>query len=171
VRSKGGHPLAGPRRPGVVAFLETRIPPPLWFLLHAAILLLLDHLTPALRLLEPPASLWLAGLCAVAALTLDGWALTTFLWLRTSINPLHPGRARRLVTSGPYRLSRNPMYLGLLLWLLALGAWSGSPWVVPMAAAFVGVLTRLQILPEERVLAERFGTEWQAYCGRVARWL
>ena len=98
-------------------------------------------------------------------------ALVTLWRSRTTINPVHPERARRLVTGGIYRVSRNPMYLSLLLLLAAyalrLDAWAA--WLGPLG--FWAYVTRFQILPEERVLADKFGPDYRRYRERTRRWL
>ena len=87
------------------------------------------------------------------------------------MNPLHPERATALVTSGPYRFTRNPMYVGILLllsaWAVYLG--SASPWFF-LPLAFV-TLTVQQIMPEEKILAQTFADGYRAYQDRVPRWL
>jgi protein-S-isoprenylcysteine O-methyltransferase Ste14 len=89
----------------------------------------------------------------------------------TTVNPLAPAKATSLVTSGAFAVSRNPMYLGLLVvlvgWALVLG--SISPWVV--LPLYVFVITRVQIEPEEHVLAGLFGDAYRGYRARVGRWL
>lgn len=101
-------------------------------------------------------------------------ALVAFatLWIaRTTINPFDPSRTTRLVTGGVYRLSRNPLYLSLLLLLVAyairLGTW--TEWVGP--TLFAAYITRFQIIPEERILAQKFGEEFAAYRQRTRRWI
>jgi protein-S-isoprenylcysteine O-methyltransferase Ste14 len=90
---------------------------------------------------------------------------------RTTITPHHPEQARVLVQSGIYRISRNPMYLSLLLALLALCAWRVSlPGLLP-AFGFMYLVERLQIRREEAALAARFGRDYQAYCHTTRRWL
>ena len=76
-----------------------------------------------------------------------------------------------LVRSGVFRLTRNPMYLGLLLILLAWALFLGSGWSLLGPVVFVIYLNRFQILPEERVLAAKFGVEYAAYRKCVRRWI
>jgi protein-S-isoprenylcysteine O-methyltransferase Ste14 len=110
---------------------------------------------------------FLAQLSAVIFLL----ALVSFGLAKTTINPLSPSRASTLVTGGIYRLTRNPMCLSLLLLLIAhavrLGAWGG--WLGP--ALFAIFITRYQIIPEERVLADKFGAAFHAYRNRTRRWI
>jgi protein-S-isoprenylcysteine O-methyltransferase Ste14 len=89
----------------------------------------------------------------------------------TTLNPMRPATASALVTSGIYRFSRNPLYVGLLLAL--------SGWTVFLSHAlgllflptFVAYMNRFQIAPEEHVLAEEFGAGFAAYKQSVPRWL
>lgn len=97
-------------------------------------------------------------------------AFGSFWRARTTINPLDPSRASVLVTGGIFRVTRNPMYLSLLLLLVAyavrLGSW--VEWLGP--AVFAAYVTRFQIVPEERILAAKFGTAFLAYKTRTRRW-
>ena len=155
-------------------WLEHRIPPPL---IDAACALLMWALARAL----PQAQLWPPGgssgvVGAALALAALGGAVALegtleFRRAHTTVNPLAPRRASTLVTRGIYRVTRNPMYLGMLgvlagwaVWLGNIAAWLGLP--LSMA-----LLTVLQIRPEERILAERFGAEFERYAARVRRWL
>lgn len=151
-------------------WLDNRVPPPVVGLV----------LGVAMGWLAAPWPHWseqpMWRLVAVAALALTGLAFdASGLWVvtraRTTINPLHPERATHLVTDGVYRLTRNPMYVGLILlltaWALYLGRWP------LLAGPVLGVLylTRFQIQPEERILLAHFGEPYRAYMGRVRRWL
>lgn len=75
------------------------------------------------------------------------------------------------MVGGVYRATRNPMYVGLALLLLAWTVYLGAPLALLGVAAFVAYITRFQIVPEERVLAQKFGPEFGAYRSRVRRWL
>ena len=109
----------------------------------------------------------LSQISAVLAL-----AVVFHFWrARTTINPLSPDKASHLVTHGVFRFSRNPIYLSLLLLLVAyairLDAW--EVWIAPVA--FVAYVTRFQIVPEERVLAMKFGEAYLSYKHRTRRWI
>ena len=84
---------------------------------------------------------------------------------------MDPSTASRLVTGGVFRISRNPMYLGLTLLLIGWAVWLGSasPWLIP--PLFVTIVTLLQILPEEEALGQLFGQQYVEYRRDVARWL
>ena len=90
----------------------------------------------------------------------------------TTINPHLIHEASGVVYSGVYRFTRNPMYLGLAAvvagWCLVLGTVVGC---VGAVAFFVVSITRLQIIPEERMLSDRFGVVYTQYCDNTRRWL
>lgn len=155
------------------AILETRVPPPVWWLLAATTMWLLDRWLPIEQLddaVARPVLALLAGVVAVAGLALAGEAILRFVRARTTVHPLHPEEAARLVVAGTYRYTRNPMYLGLLLLLAAWALWLGSLSVWLVLPLFVAVLTRLQIVPEERALAAKFGDDYHVYRRTVSRW-
>jgi len=111
---------------------------------------------------------WLAAAVGVAIAV---GARMRFRQVGTTVNPLDPSKASRLVTDGVFRVSRNPMYVGLVLLLIGWAIWLGSasPWLVP--PLFVIVLTVVQIIPEEQALSRRFGEQYLSYRRSVARWI
>ncbi len=90
---------------------------------------------------------------------------------RTTINPFKPQNTSSLVTSGIYRLTRNPMYLGLLMVVLGWATFLCSAFALLGPVAFVAYIARFQIVPEERVLSAKFGSGYSEYLARVRRWL
>jgi protein-S-isoprenylcysteine O-methyltransferase Ste14 len=90
---------------------------------------------------------------------------------RTTLNPMKPDSASALVTGGIYRFTRNPMYLGDVLILLAVVAFFSNPLGLAGVALFVAWMEFLQIPAEERALRARFGEAYDVYCARVRRWL
>ena len=112
---------------------------------------------------------------AVALLAAGGGlmvaAAASMFAARTTINPMKPARASKLVTGGVFRWSRNPIYLGDLLILAALAVWLGQIANLALLPAFIAYIGCFQIRPEERALAARFGAEYAAYRARVRRWL
>ncbi len=148
--------------------LENRIPPPVVAACIAAVMLGLAWLVPSLTF--PLPSVLAFSIAAIGA-SLDAIALIQFLRRRTTINPLKPASASALVTGGIYRLSRNPMYLGAAILLLAWAIYLGSLAALAGVAFFILYMNRFQIAPEERALEERFGAEYIAYRARVRRWL
>ena len=104
-----------------------------------------------------------------ALLTVSG--IVRFARLKTTVNPIKLDESTRLATTGVYRISRNPMYLGLTIMLLGWGVHLGSPVNILCIAAFVAYMTQFQIKPEETALRKLFGDEFEAYCGKVRRWI
>lgn len=90
---------------------------------------------------------------------------------RTTLDPAKPDDATSLVSSGVFRLTRNPMYLGVSIVLLAWALFLSSAWAFLGPVAFVLYISRFQIAPEERALAKRFGPAFAEYQTRVRRWL
>lgn len=97
------------------------------------------------------------------------WAILTFMRARTSVLPFRPATA--MVTSGPYRLSRNPMYVGLTLLYVGLSLLTGMAWSLVMLPLALFALTTLVIRREERYLEAAFGAEYDAYRTHVRRWV
>jgi len=123
--------------------------------------------------LQLPAGLrWAALLLLLTAGAAVGLAgVRTFHRARTTVNPYRPQASSRLVTSGVYRHTRNPMYLGLMLALAGWGIYLANPWSLLLGFAFVPFMNRFQIRPEERALEKTWGEEFRNYCRRVRRWL
>lgn len=151
-----------PRRP--------LIPPPLLALAAGALIWAIARKT-GLPALDFPGRAALAVLVAGAGLLIDLVSVAAFIRAKTTVNPLAPDRSSALVIGGLYRFSRNPMYLGMLLILLGWTFWLGQPLALAVAALFVILIERLQILPEERALEEKFGDDYRAYKKRVRRWV
>jgi protein-S-isoprenylcysteine O-methyltransferase Ste14 len=150
--------------------LELKLPPPaVALLLGAAMWWLAPH---ALEQEWPQA--WRAGVAlalVVVGGSLDMAGLWAFHRQRTTVNPLRPANASALVTGGVYRITRNPMYVGMACFLLAWAVWLGALGVFLGPLLFVAYITRFQIQPEERVLTRLFGTAFTDYTQRVRRWL
>jgi protein-S-isoprenylcysteine O-methyltransferase Ste14 len=153
-----------------MAGLETRIPPPLVGLACGLAIWGLDRAAPGLRL-EVPFRAVLTALIALPGLALEVWAIMRFVRARTTVNPLDPALSTALVIAGPYRFTRNPMYLGMALLLTAWMVWLGQPLGLIGVGLFVAWITRFQIIPEERALQARFGAEFTAFRQRVRRWI
>ncbi|MGQ0651896.1 MAG: methyltransferase family protein [Betaproteobacteria bacterium] len=123
---------------------------------------------PMARMFPPPyhyAGLVLMGL----AIALILWAALHFRRLRTAIIPFQPSTA--LVTSGPYELTRNPMYLGMAGLLLGAGVFLGTVTPFIVIPAFMGLIRERFILAEEALMEETFGQAYLDYKAKVRRWL
>ena len=113
---------------------------------------------------------------AGTAVALVGFATTAvgFLSFRrasTTIDPVRIDGASKLVTAGIYQITRNPMYVGMALMLVGVGVALGSPPSLIGPLAFVGFITRYQILPEEHALLAKFGSVYAAYRENTRRWI
>lgn len=153
-----------------MGWLELKIPPPVWLLLTIALMVGVDRALPETSMslpLHKPVSLALIGL----GFSFDLPAVLTFFRAHTTIWPMDPTRTTKLVTAGLYRLTRNPMYLGMVFILFGVMWWLENPLTVLAIPVFMAVLTRFQIQPEERILEEKFGDEYRAFKARVRRWL
>ncbi|NCV51871.1 MAG: isoprenylcysteine carboxylmethyltransferase family protein [Gammaproteobacteria bacterium] len=147
--------------------LELKIPPPVivgvggllnWFATHWAT----DLFSPPWLLIA--ALIVVSGVFGVAG-------VLGCLRSKTTVHPWSPDETSVLVTQGVFRLSRNPMYLALLLLLLAYYLYQPT-WFSPLVFVVVTwYLTRFQILPEERILSEKFGDQYAQYASSVRRWL
>lgn len=156
--------------PRVLKALELKIPPPLVALLLGAGAWRLAPLGPAVAWPEALRQ-GLAGVLLLAGVALDFSGLLAFVSRRTTVSPLSPRKSSALVTTGIYRFTRNPMYLGLAILLTAWAVWQAAllPFLGPVL--FVAYITRFQIRPEERVLTDLFGPRYADYQRRVRRWL
>ena len=150
--------------------LEHKIPPPVVGLLLAAGMWGVSGFGPQLSIAAVP-KYSVVALLAVVGAAFDLLGLLAFRASRTTLNPLKPERATALVTRGIYRVSRNPMYVGMAFLLLAWAVHLCAllPFVGPVV--FVLYITRYQIQPEERVLEGIFGDSYLAYAARTRRWL
>jgi len=120
---------------------------------------------------EPSGRIAVAVALAALGTTFSVSGALAFRRAKTTKNPMKPQAASSLVTAGVYKITRNPMYLGLALLLLGWAAFLWSAWALLGPVIFVGYISRFQIAPEERVLASLFGSEYSAYKANVRRWL
>lgn len=147
---------------GVVA------PPPLIFLAGLAAGFGLEALLPGGLL--PAAARWVAGGAALlAGLALQTSFMAAFGRAGTSVEPWKPTTA--IVTTGPYRLTRNPAYLGMALIYVGIALLSDAPWVLLPLPLVLAVIDRAVIAREERYLERKFGAGYLDYKARVRRWL
>ena len=151
-------------------FLELRVPPPIVALVIAAGMWVVT-LLPPLVLMPRIVRLLVAALLAATGVAVALAGVVSFRRARTTVNPLKPETTAALVATGVYSCTRNPMYLGMVLVLLAWAVFLASPWSLAGPALFALYITRFQIVPEERVLAGLFGESFAAYMNRVRRWI
>ena len=149
--------------------MRLKLPPAVIFLIFVLLMYGLDRFLPfgefdfygrkmLIRILA-----WVGMLTAV-------WAMILFFRKKTSMDPRAPEKASSLVTGGVYKFSRNPMYLALLLFLLAWGLFLGNAFNTLLAAGFVSYMNAFQIKPEEEALLASFGEPYARYYKEVRRW-
>lgn len=150
--------------------LELRVAPPIVMLVTAG-LELVARRVDATPTLPVPARVAGAGVLLALGLAIFARAIATLHGAGTTANPHAPQRSSALVTSGIFTVSRNPMYLAMVVFLVAIAIGLGSPLALVPVAAFVAYIDRLQIRPEERALRAVFGDDFDAYCRRTRRWI
>jgi protein-S-isoprenylcysteine O-methyltransferase Ste14 len=153
-----------------VSGLELKVPPDAVWLAVAALMWLGSLATPEVAV-SAPLRLAVAAPLVAAGIAVILEARLVLSRAQTTWRPAEPGRTTSLVTHGVYRFSRNPIYLGMLLVLVAWAVGLASPVALLVAAAFVLYMDRFQIRPEERALAAVMGAEYRDYVRRVRRWL
>jgi protein-S-isoprenylcysteine O-methyltransferase Ste14 len=150
--------------------LELKIPPPVVALITGLLMWVVARATPTLDFAFPAHNVIAMGLAAIGVATAITGALT-FRRAHTTVNPMKPESSSTLVNWGVYKMTRNPMYLGLLLVLTGWGIFLSNPLAFLFLPAFVLYLNRFQIAPEERALTSLFGRDFADYQSRVRRWL
>jgi protein-S-isoprenylcysteine O-methyltransferase Ste14 len=142
--------------------------PPVYFLVALLLMGFFHRVAPWVQVLDLPyryAGIVLMGL----ALCLIAWAAFLFRRAGTRIRPFLPSTA--LVLEGPYKFTRNPMYLGMAGVLLGAGVYMGSITPFVVIPAFMALITERFIVPEEAKLEAAFGGQYLEYKKRVRRWL
>jgi protein-S-isoprenylcysteine O-methyltransferase Ste14 len=147
---------------------DVRIPPPLIYIAGFLVGVALEVAYPIEAL--PLALALIAALIGIVIwLALDGAAMLHFRRARTSMVPMKPSTA--LVTSGPYRITRNPMYVGMAVLYAALALAFGVIWALAVLPLVILAVDRLVIAREEPYLERKFSDQYRQYRGRVRRWL
>ncbi len=146
----------------------TKVIPPVYGLASIGIMLALHNLIP-IRLIITEAWRWLGVLLMALALTVVLVVSQMFKRRGTTIRPGQ--KSSTLVTEGPFRFSRNPIYLGMVIFLAGLAIYLGSitPWV--LVPVFGLTIQTVFIRMEEGMLEEEFGQAYREYRRRVRRWI
>jgi len=142
--------------------------PPVYLVLSMGAMAVLHFGFPIAQPLGEPYR-YAGGVLIALAAALGAWGVILFRRARTGVVPF--SEATTLVTSGPYRFTRNPMYLGMAGVLVGTAVWLGSltPWLV--LPAFMRIISERFIAPEEAMLERVFGEHYLAYKRAVRRWL
>lgn len=150
--------------------LELTVPPPIVMLVTALIMWLLSFFLPAFTL-QALGNPTLAAIIGLAGMSVSMAGIIAFKRAQTTADPRKPSSASTLVTSGVYRFTRNPMYLGIQLMLIAWALFLGNALSLLFAFAFALYIHHYQIRPEERFLQEKFGAVFTTYKAKVRAWI
>ncbi len=148
-----------------------RFPPPLFFILGFVVSLLVHKFLPLYLIPDSLRGIFsiIGNLCTLTGLAFMIWGLLTFLRFRTAVSPYRP--ASQVVTTGPYRFSRNPMYVGFTAAYIGGILSINTLWPLLLLPVVLWLLVVLVIRPEERYLRQAFGSVYIDYASRVRRWL
>lgn len=150
--------------------LKNKIPPPFIMLFFGFMMWLTRHYDKITTSKSPDLT-YLAFILVVVGVFLDIRSFLNFRKLKTTVNPLSPNKASNLVITGFYRYTRNPMYLGMFLLLLAWALLLQNYLSFLYLPIFVFTINQLQIKPEEIVLEKIFGDEYRKFKTKVRRWI
>jgi len=147
-----------------------RLPPPIWTMIFLGLTAAASWLAGLPAISWPPHHAAIGMAIFFAGGVLPVWAFMLFLRAGTEIDPTSEAN-RALITTGPYRLTRNPMYLGLVIIALGMALWAG--WAPMLAAPILVFLTAtfVHIPFEEAKMRGQFGGAYEAYAARVRRWV
>ncbi|WP_353303577.1 methyltransferase family protein [Sessilibacter corallicola] len=150
--------------------LELKIPPPVIGITTAVLMWFIAQNT--LQVAIPiETRMVLAAVFVGIGLVFDASSILRFFKKKTTINPLKPSNTTQLVTTGIYSVSRNPMYLGLLLILMGWFFYLSAPISFLGIIFYLVYITVFQIIPEERILETIFGESFLTYKTKTRRWI
>lgn len=150
--------------------MKLKIPPPIQTLIAAIAMFGVDNLIE-LKILKSDYSTSIATVFGGVSVFFIVFAIFRFIKHKTTVNPLKPEDTSFLVTTGVYKYSRNPMYAGMALFLLAWTFILANPLNLIIFITYITFMTYFQIKPEEAALMKLFGEEYAQYCQSVRRWL
>ena len=150
--------------------LELKVPPVAVVLLAGAAMWFVSAYAPSFAW-QLPYQQAMALVLAAAGFVLAVLGVVSFRRAGTTVNPTKPQATSSLVSTGIYRFSRNPRYLGFLLALVGWAVFLANALAFILVPAYVMYMNRFQITPEEKALSVMFGTEFTAYQQKVRRWV
>lgn len=150
--------------------LELKIPPVLLVTLVGAAMLVTDTLLPYAKFAIKGGVL-ICSLLVLLGLGVIIAGVISFRRAQTTVDPRSPEAATAIVTTGIYRYSRNPMYVGFLVLLIAWATYLSNLFAYLLVPVFVAYMHYFQILPEERMLTNKFGEAYRQYHRSVRRWI
>lgn len=150
--------------------MNLKVIPVIQLFLAGIAIYLIHHFFPQIRISFSFQNL-ISYVLSGAAFLILVFSLQLFWRAGTTADPAHPEKASKLVTGGIYKVTRNPMYLAMLLILLGFTVKIGNPFGLIPVMAFVWSMTQFQIKPEETALTEMFGDSYLEYQKQVRRWI
>ena len=150
--------------------LELKIPPVAQIIITAAVMYGASKIIPSLQFDFDGTNTLVIGL-SIIGLGSGVMGVAQFKKAQTTVNPHTPEKSTNLVTRGIYQYTRNPMYLGLVLILLGWAFYLSHFLPFMLVPVFMIYMTRFQIQPEERMMTQKFGIEYQDYIAKVRRWI
>ena len=150
--------------------LALKVPPVAQVIITAAAMYGVSKMVPALTFSLNGSTALAVGL-GMMGMSLGVMGVTQFRKAQTTPNPQALEKVSSLVTSGIYGYSRNPMYVGLVLVLFSWALYLSHFLAFVLLPIFILYMTRFQIQPEERMLAQKFGKAYQTYKAKVRRWV
>lgn len=152
-------------------WLELKVPPIIVLIVAAVQIYLLDGLIHIPVLNDKKITTYTALFFSLMSCLVILWALLIFKKQKTTLNPLNPESTQKLISSGIFNYSRNPIYLGMSLLLVAQVIWQNNLIGVFGVVFFIVYLSQFQIMVEEKILKKTFGKEFEEYSLRVRRWI
>lgn len=146
-----------------------KLPPPVWVFLYLIIARAVSFAFPWRALLDLR-SVWLGVVLVAIGVAMSLWAFLLFRWEGTEIKPSSETN-RSLVVRGPFRFTRNPMYLGLVIITVGIAFWVGSLPMFVVPCVTFATLNRAQIPFEEAKMHRQFGAAFEQYMRQVRRWI
>ena len=148
--------------------IKTKIPPPLVALTFGFLINYTKNFFPKIEISN---DLFISSFMIIIGLIIILFAMILFRKYQTTITPLNPSNATKLITDGIYKYSRNPMYLGLLLVLFGISIILNPIGGLSLIPLFILYLNLFQIIPEENAMVDLFKDEFLEYKENVRRWI
>ena len=145
--------------------LDTKIPPPIVTLIILTIIYFFEIKEYELNTELISITLFSIGLFFIIS------AVIQFIRIKTTVNPTKPHKTTSLVITGTFKISRNPMYLGMLLIIISYAFYESSIISLILIPFFIFFINKFQIEPEEFEMRRKFGKEYEDYCKKVDRWI
>ena len=145
--------------------LDTKIPPPIVTLIILTIIYFFEIKEYELNNKLISITIFSIGLVFIFS------AVFQFIRIKTTVNPTKPHNTTTLVITGAYKITRNPMYLGMLLIIISFAFYKASIISLILIPFFIFYINKFQIEPEEFEMRKKFGKEYEDYCKKVDRWI